>query len=92
MGGHPDRTDGLRDPQGRVLNYLRLSITERCDLRCTYCRADGAERQGGDAMSLPDIRAIGVAFARHLGFRKVRVTGGEPLLRADLPAIVRVLR
>jgi cyclic pyranopterin phosphate synthase len=92
MDAHPDRTGGLKDPQGRVLDYLRLSITERCDLSCSYCRNEGAADATADAMTLGDIRAVGIAFARHLGFRKVRVTGGEPLLRPDLPAIVRAMR
>jgi GTP 3',8-cyclase len=82
----------LRDPQGRRLSYLRLSITDRCDLSCAYCRTEGAERGGTDAMSLVDVRTLGAAFARHLGFGKVRLTGGEPLLRADLPEIVRSMR
>jgi cyclic pyranopterin phosphate synthase len=90
-----DRTageGGLRDPQGRLLSYLRLSITERCDLKCTYCRTDGAGANGADGMTFDDVRTIGVAFGRRLGFRKVRLTGGEPLLRADLPRIVRAMR
>ena len=83
---------GLRDPQGRLLSYLRLAVTERCDLRCSYCRTEGADSSGADAMSLDVVRVIGTAFARHLGFRKVRLTGGEPLLRSDVPSIVRGMR
>jgi len=83
---------GLVDPQGRRLTYLRLGITERCDLRCAYCNVAGASGDGRDELSLDELRTIGVAFARHLGFHKLRLTGGEPLLRADLPQIVRAMR
>jgi len=79
----------LRDPQGRVLGYLRLGVTDRCDLRCAYCNVEGARREATDELSLGDLATIGVAFGRRLGFRKVRLTGGEPLLRADLPEVVR---
>ncbi|NMC72192.1 MAG: GTP 3',8-cyclase MoaA [Myxococcales bacterium] len=83
---------GLVDPQGRRLTYLRLGVTERCDLRCTYCNVAGASSDGGDELSLAELTTLGVAFARHLGFHKLRLTGGEPLLRADLAGIVRAMR
>jgi cyclic pyranopterin phosphate synthase len=83
---------GLVDPQGRHLTYLRLGITERCDLHCAYCNVAGASGDGRDELPLHDLRTIGVAFGRHLGFHKLRLTGGEPLLRADLPQLVRAMR
>jgi len=83
---------GLVDPQGRHLTYLRLGITERCDLRCSYCNVAGAASDGRDELPLDDLRTLGIAFARELGFHKLRLTGGEPLLRPDLPDIVRAMR
>jgi len=71
---------------------LRVSVTDRCQLRCRYCRPAGAT---GQPPSAPLSGAELVAFVRQLQrthrVRKVRLTGGEPLLRADLPALVRRL-
>ncbi|MBN1774602.1 MAG: radical SAM protein [Deltaproteobacteria bacterium] len=83
---------GLVDPQGRHLTYLRLGITERCDLHCAYCNVAGATSDGREELPLADLRTLGVAFARRLGFHKLRLTGGEPLMRSDLPEIVRAMR
>jgi len=71
--------------------YLRLSVTDRCNLRCRYCRVDGQAPAGPD---LPDeaILRIVSAMARLAPLRKLRLTGGEPLLRVGLPALVRDLR
>ena len=71
--------------------YLRLSVTDRCNLRCRYCRTDG---QTATAPGLPDEAILRIlrAMARLAPVRKVRLTGGEPLLRAGLPALVRKLR
>jgi len=71
--------------------YLRLSVTDRCNLRCRYCRTDG---QTATASGLPDeamLRIVG-AMARLVPVRKIRFTGGEPLLRVGLPALVGKLR
>jgi cyclic pyranopterin phosphate synthase len=71
--------------------YLRLSVTDRCNLRCRYCRPDG---QAATAPGLPDETMLGIvsAMARLVPVRKVRLTGGEPLLRAGLSDLVRKLR
>jgi GTP 3',8-cyclase len=75
------------DRFGRKINYLRLSLTERCDLRCIYCRAD--EGLCPKAEELPAEEFIRIVRACvELGINKVRLTGGEPLLRRDILEIV----
>jgi cyclic pyranopterin phosphate synthase len=79
--------DGL----GRHIAYLRLSVTDRCDLRCTYCMSENAKflpRQ--DILSLEEMSIIGHAFVA-LGVRKIRLTGGEPLIRHNIIGLVRSL-
>ncbi|MCA5895175.1 GTP 3',8-cyclase MoaA [Isoptericola sp. NEAU-Y5] len=88
--GRPD-TGGLVDSFGRVATDLRVSLTDRCNLRCTYCMpAEGLPALPRDAtMTRAEIvRLVGIA-TRDLGVRQVRFTGGEPLLRRDLLDIVR---
>jgi len=72
----------LRDAQGRVMTYLRLSVTDRCNFRCTYC---SPASWGGkkDLLSAGEFERIVSVFAR-LGIRRVRLTGGEPLIRPDI--------
>jgi cyclic pyranopterin phosphate synthase len=78
----------LVDGYGRRITYLRISVTERCDLRCAYCRsAQEAPQSEGDLLSPDDIANIAQA-ALSLGIRRFRLTGGEPLLRDDLEQIV----
>ncbi len=78
------------DPFGRSIDYLRISVTDRCNERCVYCMPEGYKgwAQKADHLSAADIIALATAAAR-LGFRKFRLTGGEPLLRSDLLAIAR---
>lgn len=78
----------LVDGFGRRFHYLRLSITEVCNFRCTYCLPDGYHKAGAPSFLRPEEIAIAVeAFAR-LGVSKVRLTGGEPSVRRDLPDII----
>ncbi|MBL8725834.1 MAG: GTP 3',8-cyclase MoaA [Planctomycetes bacterium] len=82
----------LLDQHGRPLRNLRLSVTDRCNLRCQYCMPEEHYTwlPKGDVLSFEEVvRLVGV-FAS-LGVDKVRVTGGEPLLRADLPVLVGML-
>jgi cyclic pyranopterin phosphate synthase len=82
---------GLIDRFGRTATDLRVSLTDRCNLRCTYCMpAQGLPTLPRDAvMTRAEIaRLVGIA-TRDLGVRQVRFTGGEPLLRGDLVEIVR---
>ncbi len=77
----------LQDAQGRTISYLRLSLTDRCNFRCSYCSPLAME-QHEDPLSRPEVARLTGIFAR-LGVRRVRLTGGEPTLRRDLVEIVR---
>jgi len=78
----------LRDGFGRRVDYLRLSVTDRCDLRCAYCMPRGFRRFAPrDALlSFSEIARVVAAFAG-LGVSRVRLTGGEPLVRRGLPEL-----
>ena len=78
----------LVDRHGRRFPYLRLSLTQACNFRCSYCLPDGYAADGRPQfLALDEIARLVRAFAA-LGMRKLRLTGGEPSLRKDLPAIV----
>ncbi len=85
-----------RDTRGRALHDLRISVTDRCNFRCVYCmpRAvfgpDHAFLPRAELLSFEEIARLTTAFAR-LGVQKVRLTGGEPLVRRELPTLVRML-
>jgi GTP 3',8-cyclase len=87
----------LRDQFSRPLRDLRISVTDRCNFRCPYCMPKevfGPNHQflkQDHLVSLPELARIVGAF-RQLGVEKIRLTGGEPLLRADLPDFIRVLK
>ena len=77
------------DRHGRTFDYLRVALTERCNLRCVYCMpAEGVDFRGGNQiLSTPEfLRVIGVAA--RLGVRKIRFTGGEPLVRKKIMELV----
>lgn len=78
----------MLDRFGRTIEYLRLSVTERCNLRCSYCRADEGCCPKASELSADEFTRIVRIFAG-LGIKKVRLTGGEPLLRRDILSIVR---
>lgn len=75
----------LVDPHGRTINYLRLSVTDRCNLRCRYCMpVDGvAKLTHGDILSYEELYQLAECAVR-IGIEKIRVTGGEPLVRKGL--------
>lgn len=77
------------DPFGRTIDYLRISITQRCNERCLYCLPEGRKtwESSPDWMTNGEILRV-VRAATRLGFRKFRLTGGEPLIRPDLPALI----
>ncbi|WP_031555121.1 GTP 3',8-cyclase MoaA [Parvularcula oceani] len=78
----------LRDPFGRTITYLRLSVTDRCDLRCTYCMPERMRfLPKRDLLSLEELEAVADAFIRR-GVRRLRITGGEPLVRPGLPGLI----
>ena len=80
----------LQDRFGRRVEYLRLSVTDRCDLRCTYCIPEGFKdfEEPAHWLSFDEIERVIGAFAR-LGVSKIRLTGGEPLMRRGLPDLAR---
>ena len=72
------------DPFGRAITYLRVSVTDRCDLRCVYCMAeDMTFLPKHDLLTLEELDRLCAAFIR-LGTTKIRITGGEPLVRRDV--------
>ncbi len=80
------------DPFGRKIDYLRISVTDRCNERCLYCMPEGYKgwESKPDHLTAEEIVRV-VRVAAGLGFRKFRLTGGEPLVRADVPEIVRAM-
>ncbi len=81
----------LADPFARRITYLRVSVTDRCDFRCHYCMAEDATfLPRRDVLSLEEIDRLASAFVG-LGVRKLRLTGGEPLVRRNVMALVRTL-
>ncbi|MBX9634356.1 MAG: GTP 3',8-cyclase MoaA [Magnetospirillum sp.] len=76
------------DPFGRRVSYLRVSVTDRCDLRCVYCMAeDMAFLPKADVLSLEELERLCAAFVRK-GVRKIRLTGGEPLVRRNVMSLI----
>lgn len=83
----------MLDNQGRNIRYLRLSVTDRCNFRCRYCMpAEGVcKREHSEMLSFEELTEI-VRTAVSLGVSKVRLTGGEPLVRRDIVDLCRSLR
>jgi cyclic pyranopterin phosphate synthase len=87
----PSDSAPLIDPFGRTITYLRVSLTDRCDLRCAYCMPEKMKfLPRADLLSLEEIDRLIRAFIRR-GVRKVRLTGGEPLVRKGVDALVESL-
>lgn len=85
------RLEPLVDPFGRMVTYLRVSVTDRCDFRCVYCMAeDMTFLPKTDVLSLEELDRLCSAFVR-LGVRKLRLTGGEPLVRRGIMTLVERL-
>ncbi|MFT4125340.1 MAG: GTP 3',8-cyclase MoaA [Gordonia sp. (in: high G+C Gram-positive bacteria)] len=87
----PVPTEGpLRDTFGRVVTDLRVSVTDRCNLRCTYCMpADGLDwLPGDDLLTTAELLRVLTVAVRDLGITTIRFTGGEPLLRRDLEDLI----
>lgn len=81
----------LIDPFGRSVEYLRISVTDRCDFRCVYCMSeDMTFLPKKDILSLEELDRISSAFIRN-GVKKLRVTGGEPLVRRNIMSLFRSL-
>jgi len=89
---HMSSAGALTDSLGRRIDYLRISVTGRCDLHCAYCRPHApADALVEDALTAGDVAVIAEAAAL-VGVRRIRLTGGEPLLRPDLEEMVGRLR
>ncbi len=81
----------LIDPFGRAVTYLRVSVTDRCDFRCVYCMSENMTfLPKADILSLEELERVAGAFVR-LGVRKLRLTGGEPLVRRNIMSLFRGL-
>ena len=82
----------IKDQHNRIHDYLRISLTEKCNLRCTYCMpADGIPLlPSSKLMSADEVFSIAKTFVKH-GVSKIRLTGGEPLVRKDFETIARSL-
>ena len=82
----------LQDTHGRDHAYLRISLIERCNLRCTYCMPEEGVKLSPKShlMTYEEIYAIAKTFVKH-GVTKIRLTGGEPLIRKDIPVILEKL-
>ncbi len=82
---------GMIDPFGRAISYLRVSVTDRCDFRCVYCMAeDMTFLPKAEILSLEELDRLCSAFVRR-GVRKLRMTGGEPLVRRNIMSLFRNL-
>jgi cyclic pyranopterin phosphate synthase len=86
-------TEALRDGFGRTIEYLRISVTDRCNFRCLYCMpVAGVEwLPKADILSYEEIAAV-VRELAPLGLRKLRITGGEPTIRPQIERLIRLLR
>ena len=82
----------MKDTYGREIRYLRLSVTELCDLRCRYCMPeDGVVKKRHEDMLTHEEMVLAVRAAASLGIEKLRITGGEPLVKRDIVPLCREL-
>ena len=90
--GSPELTlRPMTDPFGRTIRYLRVSVTDRCDLRCFYCMSeDMTFLPKADLLTLEELDRLCSAFIAK-GVKKLRLTGGEPLVRRNVMSLVRSL-
>jgi GTP 3',8-cyclase len=88
---HAHYPGDMIDPFGRHISYLRVSVTDRCDFRCVYCMAeDMTFLPKAEVLTLEELERLCSAFVRR-GVRKLRLTGGEPLVRKNVMSLVRGL-
>ena len=79
------------DPFGREVSYLRVSVTDRCDFRCVYCMSENMTfLPKADVLSLEELDRLCSAFVRN-GVKKLRITGGEPLVRRNIMSPLSVV-
>src|SRR5258707_11441128 len=90
-GLQPPLQGPLIDPYQRAITYLRVSVTDRCDFRCVYCMAeDMTFLPKSEVLTLEELDRLCSVFIR-MGVRKLRLTGGEPLVRRNILSLVRGL-
>ena len=91
MSNNRNQTTTLVDRFGRTVDYIRLSVTDRCDFRCVYCMAEQMTfLPHAQVLSLEEIEQVAAAFVG-LGVKKIRLTGGEPLVRRDVIKLIRAV-
>ena len=82
----------MKDHFNRTIDYMRISITDRCNLRCRYCMPDGCEKVPMDRiLTYEEIERI-CRIAARLGIRKIKITGGEPFVRLGCTDLIRTLK
>ena len=83
----------MRDNEGRIIDYLRISITDRCNLRCVYCMPEEGIRQIAHEriLTYDEIVRVCEVLAEH-GLKKIKITGGEPLVRKDAVKLMKELK
>lgn len=83
----------MYDQHGREINYLRLSVTGRCNLSCFYCMPDADSKPcgGTDLLTHEEMCRLCEMFAVYGGIKKIRLTGGEPLVKDDTTDLIRFL-
>ncbi len=89
---HVDPSDMI-DPFGRTIRYMRLSVTDRCSLRCFYCMPDGLQSkyEREEVLTLDEMVRLTQVFAK-VGVQKIRITGGEPLYRKGMPWLIEQIK
>ncbi|MBO6918150.1 MAG: GTP 3',8-cyclase MoaA [Rhizobiaceae bacterium] len=86
-----DNSKTMIDPFGRIVDYLRISVTDRCDFRCTYCMAENMTfLPKKDLLTLEELERLCTIFIDK-GVRKLRLTGGEPLVRKNIMQLINAL-
>ena len=89
-GTEPQPRPALQDRYGRTITYLRVSVTDRCDFRCVYCMSEHMQfLPRRELLTLEEIDRICSAFVAR-GVKKLRITGGEPLVRKNIMWLVRI--
>ena len=87
----PTQVSALRDPFGRAITYIRVSVTDRCDFRCVYCMAEEMTfLPRRELLTIEELDRLCSTFVA-MGTRKIRITGGEPLVRRDITSLFRSL-
>ena len=80
------------DGKGRLIDYMRISVTDRCNLRCRYCMPDGIRQIAmSEILTYEEIERI-CQIAAELGIKKLKITGGEPLVRKGCTDLIRRLK